>query len=104
MKCLKEPRWRFSFSAPLERHAHGRAQIHLVTVPVEESDFLNDLPIPRGGFGSIKVNATVGQTTWRTSVFPTGEQFLLLVSRKVISSEELAVGEDVPVRLEVVGI
>ena len=80
---------------------HGRALIHLVTLPDETSDFLNDLPLARGGFGSIKVEAGVGTTTWKTSVFPDGETFLLLIAKKLILKENLEVGKLIEVTLEI---
>lgn len=93
-----------TFTAPLERHAHGRAMITLVGVPDDESDLLNDLPVPRGGFGSIAVHATVGKTVWRTSVFPDKERFLLLIARKLTMAEGLEVGAGVTVTLNVIGL
>jgi len=92
------------FTAHLEQHAHGRASILLVNVPDDESDLLNSLPIPRGGFGSIKVDAAVGGTIWRTSVFPSRENFLLLIARKLAEAEGLAVGSPVQVLLTPVGV
>jgi len=91
-----------TFTAPVERHAHGRATIHLVTLPDDEADLLASLGIPRGGFGSIKVNATIGDTSWRTSIFPTSDTFILLVSRKLLAAEQIDVTDEVTVRLNVV--
>jgi len=90
-----------SFSAPVERQAHGRATIHLVTLPDDEADLLASLGVPRGGFGSIKVNASIGDTTWRTSIFPTSDTFILLVARKLLAVEQIEVGDEVMVALEV---
>jgi len=73
----------------------------LLNVPEDTSDFLEDLPLLRGGFASIKVDATVGNTTWRTSIFPSNNNFLLLISKKLASRENLKVGELVTVNLAV---
>ncbi|MDR2703541.1 MAG: DUF1905 domain-containing protein [Cellulomonadaceae bacterium] len=94
---------RIWFDTVLESQRHGRAQIWLVRVPEEESDLLADLPIPRGGFGSVKVNATICDSTWRTSVFPDRSQYLLLVARKLALREGLAVGDSLRVELEIIG-
>lgn len=91
------------FSAPLEQVAHGRATILLVRLPDDESDLLNSLLLPRGGFASIKVDATVGDSAWRTSVFPDRENFLLLIARKRVEAEALSVGKAVTVTLRPVG-
>jgi len=89
------------FDAPLICAEHGRAIIHLVYLPDDISDILNDLPLARHGFQSIKVVAGVGATTWPTSLFPSGANFLLLIARKVIMREGLAVGFPVEVTLDI---
>ena len=55
----------------------------------------------RRGFGSVKVMAAIGDTRWKTSVFPskTGE-WLLLVGKKVLKAEDLAAGDTAEVALE----
>ncbi|WP_284126177.1 DUF1905 domain-containing protein [Parerythrobacter aestuarii] len=53
----------------------------------------------RRGFGSVKVSARVGDTEWKSSVFPSKPNgWILLVSKKVMRAEDLAEGD--PVRLE----
>ena len=68
----------------------------------------------RRGFGSVKVIAEIGETRWKTSVFPQkipanegagGEakqekQWMLLVSKKVMRAEDLAEGYPVSLALE----
>lgn len=56
-----------------------------------------------GGFGSVKVVATIGRTRWSTSLFPhkaTGG-FLLPLKAEVRRQEDLAEGDIATVRLEV---
>ena len=55
----------------------------------------------RRGFGSVKVMAAIGDTRWKTSVFPskTGE-WLLLVGKKVLKAEDLVAGDMAEVALE----
>ncbi len=90
------------FIAELTSSLHGGSHYLHLSVPQDESAFLRDLPIPHGGFGSIRVDATIGRTTWRTSVFPDRDRYLLLVSKRLARAEGLDVGEPVPVNLEVV--
>ncbi len=56
-----------------------------------------------GGFGSIRVTATLGETTWQTSLFPHKEsgRFLLPMKAAVRKAEGVGVGDVVTVRLEV---
>ena len=89
------------FTAPLARFTHGRGTYHLVTLPEETSDLINYLPLARHGFNSIKVTAEIGETTWKTSLFPSGESFILLVAKKLIAKETLWVGHPVHITLEV---
>ncbi|MFZ0161621.1 MAG: DUF1905 domain-containing protein [Kineosporiaceae bacterium] len=68
----------FEFTAPLWLHPGG--EWHFVTVPEEISEDIHDLTAGlRRGFGSVRVAVTVGDTSWRTSVFPdsTSGTFLL---------------------------
>lgn len=53
----------------------------------------------RRGFGSAKVRATIGDTSWHTSVFPHRESggWLLPVNAAVRKAEGLAEGDDVTV-------
>jgi len=91
---------RYAFKAPLLRFDHGRGVYHLVNLPFELSDIIDATPLARHGFGSIKVLATVGATTWKTSIFPGSEAFLLLIAKKLIIAEDLVVGDPIEVTLE----
>jgi hypothetical protein len=64
------------------------------------------LPIPdhkvpggfRGGWGSIPVVATIGQTTWKTSLFPMkGKKYFIPIKKTVCQTEKLLVGQKVKV-------
>ncbi len=54
------------------------------------------------GFGSVKVRATIGATSWNTSVFPSKESggYLLPVKLAVRRAEDLAEGDVAQVELE----
>lgn len=54
-----------------------------------------------GGFGSLKVRATIGDSTFATSVFPSKSQgWVLPVKASVRKAEGLAAGDEVMVTLE----
>jgi len=56
-----------------------------------------------GGFGSVKVAATIGGTRWHTSLFPhkASGGFLLPLKAAVRRAEAVGEGDMVTVRLEV---
>lgn len=77
------------FNAPLWIHS-GDAPWHFVTVPVEYAEELRGrAAVARRGFGSIRVEATIGNTTWATSVFPDRDtgSYLLPIKRSVRDAE-----------------
>jgi hypothetical protein len=91
----------FSFVAPLWRW-QGESAWHFVTLPPDVSDDIEELTAPtRRGFGSVRVEVTVGETTWQTSLFPdsTVAAYVLPVRRAVRDAERLAVGDPVRVRI-----
>lgn len=74
-----------------------------VSVPVEASEEIRDRTGPlRRGFGSVRVRATIGGSTWDTSIFPDSKRdcYVLPVKRAVRKAEDLEVGDTAPVRIE----
>ena len=69
-------------------------------VPVDVSDELR--MGERRGFGSVKVRATIGQTSWETSVFPekATDSFVLPVKKSVRQAEGIDDGDVVAIRLQ----
>ena len=58
---------------------------------------------PPRAFGSVRVEVTVGGSTWRTSVFPDKSRgYLLPGKRAVRRAEGLEVGDPVHVALDVI--
>lgn len=75
---------------------------HFITVPAEEAvEIKAHSLLSRGGFGSVKVEATINGVSWRTSVFPQKSGgYLLPVKREVRCRADIAAGDDVTVELE----
>jgi hypothetical protein len=76
-----------------------------VSLPVEASDEIrdrSDAAGPRRGFGSVRVRATVGTTTWTTSIFPDSARgaYVLPVKRAVRKAESLDEGDTAKVTVE----
>lgn len=73
-----------------------------VTVPQDVSDEVDEVVgDATGGFGSVRVEVTVGSTTWLTSLFPSAEAgaFVLPVKKAVRTAEGL--GDDDPVEVTI---
>lgn len=72
-----------------------------VAVPTEASDEIAESVPRRPGFGSVRVEVTIGSTTWRTSLFPDSGRgaYLLPIKKAVRRAESLDVGDEVEVAL-----
>ncbi len=75
---------------------------HFITVPAEQSDEIRAHALAeRRGFGSVKVQATIDDVTWRTSVFPQKSGgYLLPVKADVRRKASIAAGDEATVSLE----
>lgn len=81
----------------------GPAPYYFVTVPKKQCRELKALSsLVTYGWGMIPVVAQVGQTQWKTSLFPKDGQYIVPLKDSVRAAEELAQGDKVTVRLEVV--
>lgn len=96
----------YEFDSPLWRWSNRPDALWtFATLPQDVSDELLDLGAPHArGFGSLRVDVTVGATSWRTSIFPdTGRgAFVLPVKRAVRDAEGLELGRPAHVRLRLV--
>ncbi|SKA98020.1 protein of unknown function [Agreia bicolorata] len=75
-----------------------------VSLPLDASDEIRErTSVPRPGFGSVYVTATIGSTTWTTSIFPEsgGGPYVLPVKKTVRSAEGIAVGDTATVTVEI---
>jgi hypothetical protein len=71
-----------------------------LTVPPEVGDDVRLLSGPPTGFGSVRVEITLGTSTWRTSVFPDKARgYVLPVKAAVRRREDLEPGDRVRIAL-----
>ena len=56
------------------------------------------------GWGMVPVSVRIGDTTWRTSLFPKDGGYLLPLRDSVRKRESLELGDVVSVRLTVAGV
>ncbi|KQZ88003.1 hypothetical protein ASD62_00365 [Phycicoccus sp. Root563] len=93
------------FTGPLWEWG-ARDSWYFVTLDDEAAEVVRERPRPPRGFGSVRVRATVGSTTWTTSIFPSagaGDEdgsYVLPVKRAVRAAEGIEEGDPVTVRLE----
>ena len=75
-----------------------------VSLPASESEEIRDLAgALRRGFGSVRVRATIGHSTWTTSIFPASQaSYVLPVKRPVRVAESLDVGDMTTVIVELI--
>jgi hypothetical protein len=78
----------------------GPAPFHFVTVPDEESAAIEAVSsLVTYGWGAIPVQARIGRTDFKTSLFPKGELYLVPIKAAVRRAEALMLGDEVTVRL-----
>jgi hypothetical protein len=94
---------RYSFKAPLWRYA-GPAAWHFLTLPKDLAvEIRENTAHARGGFGSVKVLASVSGHRWSTSLFPDTESgsYLLPVKKAVRAAASIDEGDVVAAEIEV---
>lgn len=80
----------------------GPAPHYFVTVPEEQSRDLKAIQrMVTYGWGVIPVQVRIGDTSFKTSLFPKGDRFLVPIKLIVRKAEQLEEGDTVTVRLEV---
>jgi hypothetical protein len=91
----------FSFHSKLWQWP-GKAAWHFLTVPEEFYEDLKTISTAdKKGFGSIKVAASIGKSSWDTSIFPDNKSksFLLPVKKSIRQAESIQIDESIEVQL-----
>ena len=85
------------------RASDGPSGWHFITVPEELCGEIRAQSLARrGGFGSVRVEATINDVTWRTSVFPQKSGgYILPVKADVRRRANIAAGDDLKLKLEI---
>ncbi len=80
----------------------GPAPHYFVPVPEEHCAALKGVAgLVTYGWGTIAVQVRVGNTEWKTSLFPKDGRYLVPIKAHVQKAEQLAEGDTVMVRLDV---
>ena len=90
----------FTFDAELWLYS-GPTRWHFITLPVEVADEIKFFIKSRNGFGSIRVTASIGDTKWKTSIFPYSEvnSFILPIKKDVRTQQNVHLGDTATINI-----
>ena len=96
----------FSFSSECWRWQSTAIAWHFITLPQDKSEeikFFSENNSKRRGWGAVRVQATIGETTWQTSIFPKFKTkiYILPVKADVRKEEKILVDSLVEVQLKI---
>lgn len=97
----------YEFDAALWRWNARTDTWTFVSLPTDVADEVLDHAGPfTRGFGSLRVEVTIGATVWRTSIFPDSSvgTYVLPVKKAVRQAEDLDVGDTAQVRIELLDL
>ncbi len=81
-------------------HWRGPSPYYFVEIPNDQSSAIGAVSAEvTYGWGVIPVNAKLGQTKFRTSLFPKDAGYLVPVKKSVREAEQVGLGDDVTIEL-----
>lgn len=88
-------------TAPVWLWDADKGSWHFLTVPPDQAAEIRfDSMGMRGGFGSVRVEAAIGDVSWTTSLFPQREGgYILPLKADIRRRAGIAAGDEVTVRL-----
>jgi hypothetical protein len=92
-----------SATGPLKIWSNDEGRMHFMSVPEGLSGEIRaHSMLVRRGFGSVRVEVTVEDFTWRTSLFPSKESggYFLPIKMEVLRKTGIAAGDQVTADLE----
>jgi hypothetical protein len=91
-----------TLTAPLWLWSGEGSSWHFITVPEDMSGEIRAQSLARrGGFGSVRVEASINGVSWRTSVFPQKSGgYILPVKKEVRCRADIAAGDEVSLALD----
>jgi hypothetical protein len=89
------------FEARVRLYRGEKASWHLVTLPQSLADEIRFFHGKGAGWGSVRVEAVIGSSRWKTSIFPQGKggSYLLLLKAEIRKREQIGEGDDVMITL-----
>lgn len=81
----------------------GPAPFYFVTVPDSESGEVKKVSKEVSyGWGMVPVKVVIGETEWKTTLFPQGDKYVVPIKKEVRKAEGLGEGDEVVIRLVVI--
>jgi Domain of unknown function (DUF1905) len=83
----------------------GQAKVQFVLLPKDYFEEIKEVSGAfRRGFGAVRVEASCGSTTWRTSIFPLASEgsYMLMVKADVRKKEKLVEGSVASYQVELI--
>ena len=83
----------------------GQGAWCFVSLPKEYYDEIRAISSsPKRGFGSVKIEASIGVTLWKTSIFPDTKlgTYLLPIKKAIRTAENLNVGSVVHIKVRII--
>ncbi len=100
---MLNPEFRFKEKVWLWQ-SEGPGAWHFISLPKEMGEDIKEMFSDSSkGFGSLKVEATIGETSWSTSIFPSNqlETYILPIKADVRKREKISIDDRVEVILEI---
>ena len=90
-------------TGPLKMWSNDEGRMHFMSVPADVAGEIKaHAMLVRRGFGSVKVEVTIQDVTWRTSVFPSKDTggYFLPVKMEVLRKTGIGPGDEVTAQLD----
>ncbi len=87
------------FDAEVFRWEARTQDWYFAAVPAEPSADIREIPRMSRGFGSVRVRATIGGSTWQTSIFPDASRVGYVLPLKQAIRRAESIGSDGVVRV-----
>ncbi len=97
----------FQFAGECRLWQAEKAAWHFINLPKEQSEeikfFNENLHDKKRGWGAVRVEVTIGDTTWHTSIFPLAKEniYMLPIKAEVRKKENIIAGDIVQVNLAI---
>ena len=97
----------FSFSDKCWLWQSKATAWHFITLPQDKSEeikfFNENMHEKTRGWGAVRVQVTIGETIWQTSIFPSSEYkaYILPIKADVRKKEKIAAGDLLTVKLTI---